>query len=91
MTTELKDALERRLNEAVASGDPHEVEKAHSAISLAMMDCQLKTATRVKDMVVKIDSVVNMAKGAKIAAKVVYAVLGAGGGAILMKVLEKIL
>ncbi len=84
MTTELKDALTRRLEEAVESGDTKEIQRAHTAIDKAMMDCQLKTANRVKEMVAKIDEVVNMAKGAKIAARILYAAAGAGGGAILM-------
>lgn len=90
MTEELKDALTRRLEEAVESGDPKEIQRAHTAIDKAMMDCQLKTATRVKQMYAKIDEVCNMIKGAKIAARIMYAVGGAGGGALLMAVLKEI-
>lgn len=49
MTQELKDSLERHLQTSLESGDEKQINEAMCAISLALMDCQMKTATRVKE------------------------------------------
>lgn len=87
MTIELKEALERRLDEAIASKDPEKIADAHTAIEKAMIDCQMKTAERVKDLCKKMDSAMDMVQGARLAGKFAYSIIGAGGGALLCKLI----
>jgi len=49
MTQELKDSLERQLQAARESGDDQQVHAAMCMATIALMDCQMKTATRVKE------------------------------------------
>lgn len=48
MTPELKEALDRELDAALASGDPKQIDRAIVNSQKATQDCQLKTAERVK-------------------------------------------
>lgn len=50
MTQELQIALERQLNEAMAKGDANLVARAQANILFSLMDCQRKTADRVKEL-----------------------------------------
>ena len=72
MTMEMQTALERELKDAQTDED---ITKAQSHILLALMDCQRKTAERVKKLSWKVFSIVFT--------------LGGGSGAILSN-LEKI-
>ena len=48
MTKELKEALDRELDVALASGDAKLVDRAIINSNKALADCQMKTAERVK-------------------------------------------
>ncbi len=76
MTLEMQKALERELNDAK---NPNDVSKAQSHILVALMDCQRKTAERVKSL------------GWKFSMSMVA--LGAGGGVATAKwdIVSKIL
>lgn len=50
MTVEQQSSLQRELEGAMASGDAQRIRCAHSNILLALMDCQQKTAKRVKSL-----------------------------------------
>ena len=65
MTYEMQKSLERELKDAKNADD---ITKAQSHILLALMDCQRKTADRVKNLSWKVFAVV-------------FA-LGSGGGAV---------
>lgn len=49
MTQELKDNLTLQLEEAKISGNPEQIQLAMCSSMSALIDCQLKTATRVKE------------------------------------------
>ncbi|MBR1921502.1 MAG: hypothetical protein IJ829_05815 [Kiritimatiellae bacterium] len=76
MTTEMQKSLERELADAKSADD---VTKAQSHILLALMDCQRKTAERVKTLGWKFT--------------VAMVALGAGGGvtAVKWEVVSKII
>ena len=50
MTLEQQDSLKRELDGAMKSGDEARIRCAQSNILLALMDCQRKTADRVKKL-----------------------------------------
>lgn len=50
MTVEQQESLSRELHGAMESGDAQRIRCAHSNILLALMDCQAKTAARVKSL-----------------------------------------
>lgn len=58
MTIELQEALTRQLTEAIDKGDPSGVVKAQANILLSLMDCQRKTAERVKKLSWKVFAIV---------------------------------
>ena len=69
MTKEMQDALERELNDAKAI---EELARRHDAIEMvqshmlaALLDCQRKTADRVKDLVSRADNAKAKVEGAK--------------------------
>ena len=49
MTDEMAMLIKREFDEAIESGDSRRIDKAVVSYSIAMMDCQKKTATRVKE------------------------------------------
>lgn len=49
MSPELKDNLERQLESAKESGDSKRIIEAMCNMATALIDCQMKTATRVKE------------------------------------------
>ena len=68
MTLEMQKSLERELEGAMESGDEKRICCAQSNILLALMDCQRKTAERVKKLTWKFT--------------LTMTALGAGGGAV---------
>lgn len=48
MTPELKEALDRELDAALASGDPKQIDAALINSQKSVQDCQMKMAKRVK-------------------------------------------
>lgn len=71
MTEELQRALDRQLDEALESGDAMRISRAQANILKSLMDCQRKTAERVKRLGWKFT--------------VAMAALGAGGGVTAVK------
>lgn len=88
MTQEMQDALERELNDAKSIEDParrHEaIEMVQSHMLAALIDCQRKTAERVKDLVARTDEAKHKIEGAKwLWAVIRYLVAAGAGGAVL--------
>lgn len=68
MTIEQQESLKRELEGAMESGDDNRIRCAQSNILLALMDCQRKTAERVKKLQWKFT--------------LAMVALGAGGGTV---------
>lgn len=88
MTQEMQNALERELNDAKSIEDParrHEaIETVQSHMLVALIDCQRKTAERVKELVAKKEETKNKIEGAKwLWAVIRYLVAAGAGGAVL--------
>lgn len=88
MTKEMQDALERELNDAKSIEDParrHEaIETVQSHMLVALIDCQRKTAERVKELVANKEETKNKIEGAKwLWAVIRYLVAAGAGGAVL--------
>ena len=88
MTKEMQDALERELNDAKSIEDParrHEaIEMVQSHMLAALIDCQRKTAERVKELVANKEETKNKIEGAKwLWAVIRYLVAAGAGGAVL--------
>lgn len=81
MTAELQSALERQLNEAMEKGDPVLVARAQANILFSLMDCQRKTADRVKDLHSSRERVVWLVKA-------VQGFAAAGGFAAIVKLMK---
>ena len=91
MTKEMQDALERELNDAKTIEDlarrHNAIEMVQSHMLAALLDCQLKTADRVKKLVASADANRNRIVGAKALWTVIRYVAAAGGGAALVRAL----
>ena len=85
MTEELQSSLARELEAAVDSGDDKRLNRAHSNILLALMDCQRKTAERVKELRIEADRKQHRLQGAKLLWDVLKIAAASGGGAIILK------
>lgn len=83
MTVELQSALERELKEASESGDARRIDRAHAAILIALMDCQRKTAERVKQLVIDKDRALQRAKGMALMWRILRYLAAIGGGSLL--------
>lgn len=88
MTQEMQNALERELNDAKSIEDParrHEaIETVQSHMLVALIDCQRKTAERVKELVANKEETKNKIEGAKwLWAAIRYLVAAGAGGAVL--------
>ena len=88
MTQEMQNALERELNDAKSIEDParrHEaIEMVQSHMLAALIDCQRKTAERVKELVANKEETKNKIEGAKwLWAVIRYLVAAGAGGAVL--------
>lgn len=51
MTVELKNECSQALDDAIESGDENQVLRALARSNKALMECQLKTSNRVKNLV----------------------------------------
>lgn len=92
MTEELKHALEIQMQDALKINDAG---RRHDAIltvlvhqNNALIDCQLKTAERVKMLVNERDNVKERVKGAKFLIDLLKLVASAGGTAAIIKFLN---
>lgn len=91
MTIEMQNALERELADAKAIGD---VARRHEAMETvlchelaALIDCQRKTAERVKDLVARAEGARQRVRGAQAMLAVLRYVAAIGGGAAVMKLI----
>lgn len=92
MTEELKHALEIQMQDALKINDSG---RRHDAIltvlvhqNNALIDCQLKTAERVKMLVNERENVKERVKGAKFLIDLLKLVASAGGTAAIIKFLN---
>ena len=88
MTEELQHSLERELEAALASGDDKRLDRAHSNIMLALIDCQRKTAERVKELRIEADRKQHRLQGAKFLWEILKLGAASGGGALILKALS---
>ena len=91
MTIEMQEALKRELDDAKAIED---VARRHEALETvlchelsALIDCQRKTAERVKDLVARADGARQRVRGAQAMLAVLRYVAAMGGGAAVVKLL----
>lgn len=88
MTVEMQNALQRELDDAKAIEDPerrHEaIEMVQSHMLAALIDCQRKTAERVKELVSKAEAAEHKIQGAQWLWTIIrYLVAAGAGGAVL--------
>ena len=91
MDTILRTQLENRLRAAIESGDQKAYRIALLDVQTAQMQCQENTAQRVKALEVYIHDAEQRAQGAKWAAKAIFALSSASGGAVALKVIQALL
>ena len=91
MTLEMQEALKRELADAKAIPD---AARRHEALETvlchelaALIDCQRKTAERVKELVARADGARQRVMGAKAMLTLLRYVAAAGGGAAVVKLL----
>ena len=84
MTTEMQEHLERLLDSAKT---PEEIDRAMIASMKALIDCQRKTAERVKTLAAERERESERRKGALWLWRFLTATAGAGGGAYILKAL----
>ena len=91
MTIEMQHTLEREMEDARSIADPGRRLDATLTVLVhqnqALVDCQLKTADRVKKLVASADANRNRIVGAKALWAVIRYVAAAGGGAALVRAL----
>lgn len=91
MDTILRSQLEARLRAAIEAGDQKAYRIALLDVQVAQMQCQEKTAQRVKTLEQYVHDAEQRAKGAQWAAKAILAIGSASGGAALLKILETLI
>lgn len=91
MTVEMQDALNRELEDAKSIRDADRRREAMETVQghmlAALIDCQRKTAERVKDLVARADGARQRVKGAQALLAVLRYVAAMGGGAAVVKLL----
>ena len=87
----LRTQLENRLRAAIESGDQKAYRIALLDVQVAQMQCQEKTAQRVKTLEQYVHDAEQRAQGAKWAAKALFAISSAGGGAVALKAIQVLL
>ncbi len=91
MTVEMQDALNREFEDAKAIRDADRrrevMETVHGHMLAALIDCQRKTAERVKDLVARADGARQRVRGAQAMLAVLRYVVAMGGGAAVVKLL----
>lgn len=92
MTIEMQEALNRELEDAKAIKDTDlrrdAMEIVQSHMLAALIDCQRKTAERVKQLVASAEAQRNRVAGAKALWMLLRYVAAAGGGAAVLKLLS---
>ena len=91
MTLEMQQALERELNDAKAINDTDRrreaIEMVQSHMLAALVDCQLKTAERVKQLVANAEARRNRIAGAKALWAALRYLAAMGGTGVIVKAL----
>jgi hypothetical protein len=87
MTAEMYDYISREFTEAEKAGDDERMSRIMVRAILAMMDCQRKTADRVKELCAARETARAKLSGAKLAWDALKLVSAAGGGALILKLL----
>ena len=91
MTIEMQNALERELADAKAIEDGARRHEALETVLChelaALIDCQRKTAERVKDLVARADGARQRVKGAQAMLAALRYIAAMGGGAAVVKLL----
>lgn len=90
MTAELQESLRRELEAALEAGDDKRLNRAHSNILIALIDCQRKTADRVKALMVEADRKKARIEGVKWLWGILAALAASGGGALILKLLQTV-
>lgn len=89
MTKEMQDALERELKDAKSIEDSarrHEaIEMVQSHMLAALIDCQRKTAERVKELVARTEEAKHKIEGAKWLWTIIRYLVAAGAGGAVLK------
>lgn len=92
MTIEMQEALNRELEDAKAIKDAERrreaMENVQSHMLAALIDCQRKTAERVKQLVAGAEAQRNRVAGAKALWTIIRYIAAAGGGAAVLKLLS---
>ena len=93
MTLEQQESFKRELDGAMASGDKSRIDAAMANILIALIECQRKTADRVKELVADKEAVKNKKEGLRLGAMLLKAAINIGGptGAIILCKLTGIL
>lgn len=87
MTAEMQKILDSELDDAMEANDEPRIMRVSARILSALMDCQRKTAERVKDHLVECDRLKQRFDGAKSLWAALRYIVAAGGGAALLKLL----
>lgn len=94
MTIEMQQTLEREMDDALAIED---AERRHDAMltvlahqNRSLIDCQRKTADRVKAMIAKDEAEMNQKKGAKWAVGGIVGIASVAGPVVAMKICKAI-
>ena len=87
MTAEMYDYISREFTEAEKAGDDERMSRIMVRAILAMMDCQRKTADRVKELCAVREEAKAKLSGAKLAWDALKLISAAGGGALILKLL----
>ncbi len=88
MTTEMQDLLAAEITAAEDAHDQERMSRAMSRAMLALIDCQRKTAERVKDLCAAREAAKNRVKGAALLWDVLKLVATAGGGAVILRLVH---
>ena len=84
MTEEMKDLLTQQLESAHTA---EEIDKALVGSMKALVDCQCKTAKRVKEMKAEADKRKHRIEGATFLWKILQLLAASGGGALILRLL----
>ncbi len=89
MTAEMQSALQRELEDAQAIADPERrrdaVQTVQSHMLAALIDCQKKTADRVKELVSDATAAKYKLQGAQLLWRVIRYLVAGGAGAAIVK------
>lgn len=85
MTTEMQNYLAKEIAEAEEANDHARMERIMARAMLALIDCQRKTAERVKELCAEREAKKNRIVGATLLWNALKLVATAGGGALVLR------